>query len=167
MSFARPAKPPIGRLQKEGPIYLRHAGQILAVQVHTTVSIRCLAAPCAGHLMAMRETSLYCRPDVVCAIWFALEINGRVLLFAKDKHDKPLGPYELRFLDTDHQLCITAGGERVLIPLEAALPIKDPQRYHFNLTALLSTPRYIRKPTNYVDPDSCRELHRLLSKKKL
>lgn len=115
--------------------------------------------------MAMRETSLYCRPDVVCAIWFALEIETRVLLFAKDKTGKPLGPYEIGYLDTDNQLCITVKGERVLIPLEAALPPSGRQHYHFDLAALLTTPRYIRMPANYVHPDDCPELRELLSKK--
>lgn len=109
----------------------------------------------------MRETSLYCRPTVVFAVWFAMRTRGDVLVYGTDKAGKQLGPYEMQFLDTDQQLGITSGGLAVLLPLDAAMH-KD-GGYTLELAELLRTSRHIRKPTNYVDPDDSPELRQLLS----
>ena len=112
----------------------------------------------------MRETSLYCRPDVICAVWFALQTRtSGVLVFAKDKTGKPLGPYQILYLDTDQQLGITNRGLVVLLPLDNALADAK-GKATAELTALLATPRHIRKPDNYIHPDDCPDHRRLRSK---
>jgi hypothetical protein len=114
------------------------------------------------------ETSLYCRPDIVCFVWFALKMpDNRVVVFGNGKEDKPLGPYEVLYLDADQQLIVTSQGQVVQIPPERALtakPENNPFGYTEQLCALLSTPRHIRKPANYVDPDSSPQLRALLSR---
>lgn len=111
----------------------------------------------------MRETSLYCRPDIVLHSWSAMPGIDSVLLFGKDKHGKPLGPYDITFIDTNQQLCLCITGLAVLLPLENLLP--GATGYALQIANLLRVPRHLRKPDNYVHPDDP-DLRRLLSKGK-
>ena len=87
-----------------------------------------------------------------------------VLIFGNDKHGKPLGPYDVAFFDTDQQLCLTTTGLAVLLPLESLLPRAT--GYAIQIADLLRVPRHVRKPDNYIHPDDCPALRKLLSKGK-
>ncbi len=148
-------------------VYLRHVGQILAVQMHTTPSIRCISGMPHGTILTMHETTLYRRPHRVLLDWKLAKIGEKVYASGTEhlRSTRMHTDEILFFCRRTHCLVDAEGIVWLLAPAFASL-MEKPRSLTMTFQRMLANRKYRILEYEYVHYDDCPELRKLLSKNK-